>query len=134
MRQIRISKRQRPARRRPEPLPPDARDPDIARAKQLTLEPADQPGGGVVGGYLAGQPDVDLDRRMVIRANVNDVGPAENQPPDRLSDHQAEQRDRAAGADWPTGIKWAQPPWPALIDADDSGAVARPLIGAAVTS
>ena len=35
MRQIRISKRQSPARWRPEPLPPDARDPDIARAKQL---------------------------------------------------------------------------------------------------
>ena len=35
MRQIRISKRPRPARWSPEPLPPDARDPDIARAKQL---------------------------------------------------------------------------------------------------
>ena len=35
MRQIRISKRQRPARGRLEQLPPDARDPDIARAKQL---------------------------------------------------------------------------------------------------
>jgi len=35
MRQIRINKRQRPARGRPEPLAPDARDPDIARAKQL---------------------------------------------------------------------------------------------------
>lgn len=35
MRQIRISKRQRPARGWLEPLPPDARDPDIARAKQL---------------------------------------------------------------------------------------------------
>jgi hypothetical protein len=35
MRQIRISKRQRPARWRPEPLPPDPRDPDIVRAKQL---------------------------------------------------------------------------------------------------
>ncbi len=35
MRQIRISKRQRPARWWLEPLPPDTRDPDIARAKQL---------------------------------------------------------------------------------------------------
>ena len=35
MRQIRISKRQHPARGRLEQLPPDARDPDIARAKQL---------------------------------------------------------------------------------------------------
>jgi hypothetical protein len=35
MRQIQISKRQRPARWQREPLPPDARDPDIARAKQL---------------------------------------------------------------------------------------------------
>ena len=36
MRQIRISKRQCPAPRWLEPLPPDARDPDIARAKQLS--------------------------------------------------------------------------------------------------
>jgi hypothetical protein len=35
MRQIRINKRQRPARLWLEPLPLDARDPDIARAKQL---------------------------------------------------------------------------------------------------
>ncbi len=35
MRQIRISKRPRSARWSPEPLAPDARDPDIARAKQL---------------------------------------------------------------------------------------------------
>jgi hypothetical protein len=35
MRQIRISKRQRPARSWLKPLPPDARDPDIARAKHL---------------------------------------------------------------------------------------------------
>jgi len=35
MRQIRVSKRQRPASGRLEPLPPDARDPDIVRAKQL---------------------------------------------------------------------------------------------------
>jgi hypothetical protein len=35
MRQIRISRRQRPDRWWLEPLPPDARDPDIARAKQL---------------------------------------------------------------------------------------------------
>jgi hypothetical protein len=35
MRQIQISRRQRPARWWPEPLPPEARDPGIARAKQL---------------------------------------------------------------------------------------------------
>jgi len=35
MRQVRISKRQRSARLWLEPLPPDARDPDIVRAKQL---------------------------------------------------------------------------------------------------
>jgi hypothetical protein len=35
MRQIRVSKRQRPARWSPEPLLLDARDPDIVRAKQL---------------------------------------------------------------------------------------------------
>ena len=35
MRQVQISKRHRPAREWPEPLPPDARDPDIVRAKQL---------------------------------------------------------------------------------------------------
>ena len=35
MRQIQLSRRQRLARGWPEPLPPDARDPDIARAKQL---------------------------------------------------------------------------------------------------
>ncbi len=35
MRQIQISKRQRPARSWREPLPADARDPDIARAKHL---------------------------------------------------------------------------------------------------
>jgi len=46
MRQIRISKRQRTARGWLEPLPPDARDPDIARAKQLarrTRRPQSQP-------------------------------------------------------------------------------------------
>jgi hypothetical protein len=46
MRQIRISKRQRPARWWLELLPPDARDPDIARAKQLarrTRRPQRQP-------------------------------------------------------------------------------------------
>ncbi len=35
MRQIRIIKRQHPARSWLEPLPLDARDPDIVRAKQL---------------------------------------------------------------------------------------------------
>jgi hypothetical protein len=35
MTQIRISKRRRPASWWLEPLPPDARDPDIVRAKQL---------------------------------------------------------------------------------------------------
>jgi hypothetical protein len=35
MRQIRITKHQRPARSWQEPLPADARDPDIARAKHL---------------------------------------------------------------------------------------------------
>ena len=35
MRQIRISKRPRPTRDWPEPLPSDPRDPDIVRAKQL---------------------------------------------------------------------------------------------------
>ncbi len=99
--------------------------PALQRGGPFVLEPADQLGGGVVGGYLAGQPDVDLDRGMVIRANVNGVGPPEDQPPDRLSDQQAGQIDRAAGADWPGGIKRAQPPCPALIDADDSSAVAR---------
>lgn len=34
MKQIRISKRRRPASWWLEPLPPDARDPDIVRAKQ----------------------------------------------------------------------------------------------------
>jgi hypothetical protein len=101
--------------------------PALQRGGSVVLEPADQLGGGVVGGYLAGQPDADLDRGMVIRANVNGVGPAEDQPPDRLSDQQAEQIERAAGADWPDGIKRAQPPCPALIDADDSSAVARSL-------
>jgi hypothetical protein len=43
MRQIRISKRQRPARGWLEPLPPDARDPDIARAKQLARRSQRQP-------------------------------------------------------------------------------------------
>jgi len=43
MRQIRISKRQRTARGWLEPLPPDARDPDIARAKQLARRPQRQP-------------------------------------------------------------------------------------------
>jgi hypothetical protein len=45
--------------------------PALQRGGSVVLEPADQLGGGVVGGYLAGQPDVDLDRGMVIRANVN---------------------------------------------------------------
>ena len=99
--------------------------PALQRGGSVVLEPADQLGGSVVGGYLAGQPDVDLDRGMVIRANANGVGPAEDQPPDRLSDQQARQIERAAGADWPDGIKRAQPPCPALIDADDSSAVAR---------
>ena len=35
MRQVQISKRHRPARAWLEPLPSDARDPDIVRAKQL---------------------------------------------------------------------------------------------------
>jgi len=35
MSQVQISKRHRPARVWPEPLPPGARDPDIVRAKQL---------------------------------------------------------------------------------------------------
>jgi hypothetical protein len=35
MKQIRISKRRRPGGWWLEPLPPDARDPDIVRAKQL---------------------------------------------------------------------------------------------------
>jgi hypothetical protein len=35
MKQVQISKRHRPAREWPEPLLPDARDPDIVRAKQL---------------------------------------------------------------------------------------------------
>jgi hypothetical protein len=35
MRQVQISKRHRTAREWAEPLPPDARDPDIVRAKQL---------------------------------------------------------------------------------------------------
>ena len=99
--------------------------PALQRGGSVVLEPADQLSGGVAGGYLAGQPDVNLDRGMVVRANVNGVGPAEDQPPDRLGDQQAEQVGRAAGADWPDGIKRAQPPWPALIDADDSSAVAR---------
>jgi hypothetical protein len=98
--------------------------PALQRGGSVVLEPADQPGGGVEGGYLAGQPDVDLDRGMVIRASVNGVGPAEDQPPDRLGDQQAEQVDRAGRAE-PVRIKRAQPPWPALIDAYDSGAVAR---------
>ena len=99
--------------------------PALQRGGSVVLEPADQQGGDVVGGYLAGQPDVDLDRRMVIRANVNGVGPAEDHQPDRLTDQQAGQIGRAAGADWPGGIERAQPPCPALIDADDSSAVAR---------
>ena len=43
MRQIRISRRQRPDRWRLEPLPPDARDPDIARAKQLDRDASTSP-------------------------------------------------------------------------------------------
>jgi hypothetical protein len=35
MKQIRINKQHRPAREWLEPLPPDARDPDVVRAKQL---------------------------------------------------------------------------------------------------
>ena len=35
MKQIRINRRHRPAREWLEPLPPDARDPDVVRAKQL---------------------------------------------------------------------------------------------------
>ena len=99
--------------------------PALQHGGSVVLEPADQLGGGLVGGYFAGQPDVDLDRGMVIRANVNGVGPAEDHQPDRLSDQQAGQLERAAGAGWPGGIKRAQPPCPALIDADDSSAVAR---------
>jgi len=38
MRQVHIGKRHRAARAWPEPLPPDARDPDIVRAKQLARE------------------------------------------------------------------------------------------------
>ena len=38
MRQVQISRRHRPARVWPEPLPPDARDPDIVRAKQLARQ------------------------------------------------------------------------------------------------
>jgi len=38
MRQVQISKRRRPARVWPEPLPPDAHDPDIVRAKQLARQ------------------------------------------------------------------------------------------------
>lgn len=35
MKQVRINKQHRPAREWLEPLPPDARDPDVVRAKQL---------------------------------------------------------------------------------------------------
>jgi hypothetical protein len=35
VKQIRISKQHRPAREWLEPLPPDPRDPDVVRAKQL---------------------------------------------------------------------------------------------------
>jgi|HubBroStandDraft_6_1064221.scaffolds.fasta_scaffold377488_1 hypothetical protein len=35
MKQIRINRQHRPAREWLEPLPPDARDPDVVRAKQL---------------------------------------------------------------------------------------------------
>jgi hypothetical protein len=43
MNKIRISKRQRPASRLPEPLPADPRDHDIVRAKQLAGR--SRPGG-----------------------------------------------------------------------------------------
>ena len=45
MRQVQISKRHRAARVWPEPLPPDARDPDIVRAKQLARRLAPPNGG-----------------------------------------------------------------------------------------
>ena len=35
MKQIRINRQHRPAREWLEPLPPEARDPDVVRAKQL---------------------------------------------------------------------------------------------------
>jgi hypothetical protein len=38
MKQIRINKQHRPAREWLEPLPPDARDPDVVRAKQLARQ------------------------------------------------------------------------------------------------
>jgi hypothetical protein len=38
MRQVQIGKRHRHARVWPEPLPADARDPDIVRAKQLARQ------------------------------------------------------------------------------------------------
>ena len=106
----------------------------MQRGGSVVLEPADQLGGGVVGGYLAGQPDVDLDRGMVIRANVNGVGPAEDQPPDRLSDQQAEQRDRPpgpAGSPGLSGLSHRAPLSSMLMTAALSPG---PLIGAAVTS
>src|ERR1019366_5882445 len=82
--------------------------PALQRGGSVVLEPADQLGGGVAGGYLAGRPGGNLDRGMVIRANVNGVGPAEDHQPDRLGEQQAEQRERAAGAHWPDGIKRVQ--------------------------
>ena len=76
------------------------RPPALQRGGSVVLEPADQLGGGVVGGYLAGQPDVDLDRGLVIRADVNGVGPAEDRQPDRLTDQQA---GRSIGPPRPIG-------------------------------
>jgi hypothetical protein len=57
MRQIRRSKRQRPAGRWPEPLPPDARDPDIIRARQLARRAAAAPPPDADG--VPGPPDPD---------------------------------------------------------------------------
>ena len=43
MRQVRTSKRRRPAGEPAEPLPLDPRDPDIVRAKQLTRSQSPNP-------------------------------------------------------------------------------------------
>jgi len=75
MRQLRRSKRQRPASRRPEPPPPDARDPDIIRAKQQARRAAAAPPPDAGGVPRPPDPDTGLmpDR---IEAVTNVAKPA----------------------------------------------------------
>jgi signal transduction histidine kinase len=76
MRQIRRSKRQRPASWWPEPLPPDARDPDIIRARQSARRAAAAPPLEVDGvpGPLDPDTGVMLDRIEALTSVARHAG------------------------------------------------------------